>query len=106
MKKIFIIQFSVISFIAYSQHEYPQTDDTAIEFQDLFSATLREDVACFRIPSIITAPNGDLVAVIDERVPSCGDLKWSKDINIVARRSVDNGHSWMSRPEMELHKKE
>jgi sialidase-1 len=43
---------------------------------------------------LTTAPNGDIIAAIDERVPSCGDLKWSKDINIVIRRSSDNGKTW------------
>lgn len=38
--------------------------------------------------------NGDIITAIDERVPSCGDLKWSNDINIVMRRSEDNGKSW------------
>ncbi|TKG94829.1 exo-alpha-sialidase [Puteibacter caeruleilacunae] len=61
---------------------------------DLFNKSMREGVACFRIPAIVTAPNGDLVCAIDERVPSCGDLKWSKDINIVIRRSGDNGKTW------------
>lgn len=36
------------------------------------------------------------MAAIDERVPSCGDLKYSKDINIVIRRSSDNGMTWKS----------
>jgi len=35
-----------------------------------------------------------LIVAIDERVPSCGDLKWSEDINIVIRRSEDNGKTW------------
>jgi len=39
--------------------------------QDLFNTAQRPGVACFRIPALITAPNGDLVAAIDERVPSC-----------------------------------
>lgn len=66
------------------------------EFVNLFSTGMVEDVSCYRIPAIITAPNGDLIATIDERVPSCGDLKWSKDINIVMRRSADNGKAWTS----------
>ena len=45
-------------------------------------------VSCYRIPAITTAPDGSLIAAIDERVPSCGDLKWSRDINIVIRRST------------------
>ena len=35
---------------------------------------------------LITAANGDLVAVMDERVASCSDLNDNKDINIVMRR--------------------
>lgn len=65
-----------------------------IEKQDLFNVSMKEGVSCFRIPALVTAPNGDLIAAIDERVPSCGDLKWSKDINIVVRRSSDNGKTW------------
>jgi sialidase-1 len=55
---------------------------------------MNDDVSCYRIPSLVTTPNGDLIVAIDERVPSCGDLKWSRDINIVIRRSTDNGKSW------------
>lgn len=60
---------------------------------NLFDASENSAVFCYRIPSIITAPNGDLVAAIDERVPSCGDLRMNPDINIVIRRSADNGKS-------------
>lgn len=70
------------------------TEYGALAFVDLFNATKDSSVACYRIPSLITAPNGDLIAAIDERVPSCGDLKWSEDINIVLRRSSDNGNTW------------
>jgi sialidase-1 len=55
---------------------------------------MNEKVSCYRIPSIVTAPNGDIVAAIDERVESCADLNPNKDINIVARRSSDNGKTW------------
>jgi sialidase-1 len=76
-----------------------QTKDSMItegvkEYHDLFNTSMNEEVSCYRIPAIITAPNGDLLAAIDERVPSCGDLKWSNDINIVMRRSRDNGKTW------------
>jgi len=63
-------------------------------FIDLFNAETNDAIACYRIPAIVTAPNGDVLVAIDERVPSCGDLKWSKDINIVMRRSSDNGDTW------------
>lgn len=62
--------------------------------QTLFEKSMKEGVSCYRIPSIVTAANGDLVAAIDERVLSCGDLKWNRDINIVVRRSHDNGKTW------------
>lgn len=64
------------------------------ELHDLFVAAENPGVECYRIPSIVTAPNGDLIAAIDERVPGCADLRGSRDINIVLRRSEDNGESW------------
>lgn len=94
MKILLIILFSAITLVIYPQKENVQTENNAPNFKNLFSAKIRTGVSCYRIPAIITAPNGDLIAAIDERVPSCGDLKWSKDINIVIRRSADNGDSW------------
>ena len=35
---------------------------------DLFNAKNDPNVSCYRIPSIITAVNGDLITMIDERV--------------------------------------
>ena len=67
----------------------------SLSFQSLFKTENESKVACYRIPALSTAPNGDLIAAIDERVPSCGDLKWNKDINIVIRRSTDNGKTWL-----------
>jgi sialidase-1 len=43
---------------------------------------------------MVTAPNGDVLTAIDERIPSCADLRSNRDINIVMRRSMDNGASW------------
>ncbi len=94
MKFIHIILFSAICFIAYPQNQDVQAQDDVLKFKNLFDSNMKPGISCFRIPSIITAPNGDLIVAIDERVPSCGDLKWSNDINIVLRRSSDNGESW------------
>ena len=74
--------------------EVKEAKEKELAFTDLFNAGDKEDIACYRIPSLITAPNGDLIAAIDERVPSCADLRGSKDINIVQRRSTDNGKTW------------
>ena len=68
-----------------------------IRRQELFAVDRTDTaraVSCYRIPAITTAPDGSLIAAIDERVPSCGDLKWSRDINIVVRRSTDGGRTW------------
>ena len=65
-----------------------------LEFTDLFPQ--KEGIACYRIPSIVTAPNGDLITAIDERIPSCADLRDNKNINIITKRSADNGQTWTS----------
>lgn len=62
--------------------------------QDLFNTSMTDSVACYRIPAIVTAVNGDLVVAIDERRASCADVYPNKDINIVVRRSSDNGKTW------------
>ena len=45
----------------------------------------------YRIPSLILAPNGDVLAIVERRVNSIGD---ASDIDIVMRRSTDNGKKW------------
>ena len=61
---------------------------------NIFYSGMKDGVAGYRIPSIVTAKDGSLIATIDERVPHLGDLKFSRNINIVVRRSEDNGKSW------------
>jgi sialidase-1 len=82
-----------LAFVINAQEEHEMAKGIK-GHQDIFNSSMNDSVSCYRIPAIITAPNGDLIAAIDERVPSCGDLKWSKDINIVIRRSDDNGKTW------------
>ena len=69
-----------------------QSSAQEFDFIDLFPQ--KDGIACYRIPSIVTAPNGDLITAIDERVPYCADLRDNKNINLVIRRSTDNGKSW------------
>jgi sialidase-1 len=47
--------------------------------------------ACYRIPAVVLAPNGDLLAFAEGRRHGCGDFG---DVDIVMRRSRDNGQSW------------
>jgi len=82
--------------LSYSiaQDREPQLARGLIQIQNLFDASKNPEVACYRIPSLVTATNGYLLAAIDERVPSCNDLRGSRDINIVIRHSQDHGKSW------------
>ncbi|RRB04366.1 sialidase family protein [Larkinella rosea] len=46
---------------------------------------------CFRIPAIVKAPNGNLLAFAEGRRKDCDDFG---DIDIVMRISPDNGQTW------------
>ncbi len=58
-----------------------------------------EQTHTFRIPALITAINGDLLACCDARRNSDRDLIWVRDIDIVLKRSSDHGATWS---EMEI----
>ncbi len=95
-KKLFLfLGFLALVFLyAGAQNEKPQLAPGLLEVHDLFNASGKQAISCYRIPALVTATNGDLLAAIDERVPSCNDLRGSGDINIVIRRSSDHGKSW------------
>lgn len=96
MKKnlIIIALLTIVAAGCGRSTKYDSRQDDVIMRQDLFNTSMKENVSCFRIPSIVTAPNGDLIAAIDERVLSCADLIGGRDINTVIRRSSDNGVTW------------
>ncbi|WP_417443881.1 sialidase family protein [Joostella sp.] len=94
MKKLIIIMLTLCCFGCVIKKNTINKNVDELVFQDLFNTSMNDTVNCYRIPALATAPNGDLIAAIDQRVPNCGDLKWSKDINIIIRRSSDNGKSW------------
>ena len=50
-----------------------------------------EGYKSFRIPAIVRAPNGDLLAFAEGRVAGSGDFG---DIDIVMKRSTDKGKTW------------
>lgn len=93
LKKLLLLIIPVFGIFSCNSNK-KLTENKSLAFIDLFGSDWSEDISCYRIPAIVTAPNGDLLVAIDERVPSCGDLKWSKEINIVMRRSSDNGKNW------------
>ncbi|WP_460350931.1 exo-alpha-sialidase [Actinoallomurus acanthiterrae] len=47
--------------------------------------------ACFRIPAVVRAANGMVLAFAEGRVKDCGD---DENIDIVLRRSADGGRTW------------
>lgn len=95
MRNNFLAFFiALVSISAFGQDEKPQIAKGIIEYHDLFNTSMNRNVACYRIPAIVTAANGDLVAAIDERVPNGNDLNRNNDINIVVRRSFDHGKTW------------
>lgn len=53
----------------------------------------QEGYKSFRIPAIIKAPNGNLLAFCEGRVNNAGDFG---DVKIVMKTSADNGKSWSS----------
>ena len=91
---ITILAIILFVFSINAQQEQLEIAKGVKSHQDLFNTSMNEEVSCYRIPALITAPNGDLIAAIDERVPSCNDLRGSDDINIVIRRSTNNGKTW------------
>lgn len=94
MRKILVALLLLMAIEVCAQAETPGIAGGVVSYQDLFKPSMREGVSCYRIPSLVTAPNGNLVAACDERVPSCNDLHRNQDINIVTRLSCDDGITW------------
>ncbi len=94
MKPLLFTLLLLMPLSVHAQEAKPAITDGVVTHQDLFGSAADDDVACYRIPALVTALNGDLLAAIDERVPSCADLRGNKNINIVMRRSSDGGLTW------------
>ena len=83
MKSWCVLFLTVFSFISCTSLPPAQP-------QDLFKAG-ESGHKIYRIPSIITTNDGTLLAFAEGRVDGGGD---TGDINMVMRRSEDNGNSW------------
>lgn len=94
IKNLIIVLISISFFNCVVKKQKNDIEEGHLVFQDLFNTSMNTNVKCYRIPAIVTAPNGDIIAAIDERVLDCGDIKINKDINIIMRRSSDNGKTW------------
>ncbi len=75
-----------------------ETDDTSSDYREIILARTMlyhpgdYNSANYRIPAVITAKDGSIVAATDKRKYNEGDLP--EDIDIVCNRSTDGGHTW------------
>lgn len=70
------------------------TDTSGTSFGDSLNYIFRsgtEGYSCFRIPAIVKAADGSLLAFAEARKNNCSD---AGDIDMVLRRSTDNGKNW------------
>jgi len=65
-------------------------DGTFFDEVDVF-VNNTEGYTCYRIPAVIVAPNGDVLAFCEGRKNNCGD---HGDVDIVMKRSTDGGATW------------
>ncbi|MDN3058072.1 exo-alpha-sialidase [Streptomyces sp. SRF1] len=65
--------------------------DSGFEQQVLFEQAQEQGYACFRIPAVVRATDGTLLAFAEGRVDNCGD---AGDIDLVLKRSTDGGRTW------------
>ena len=91
---IILVLFLMVMSVSCAQKGEIRDGTSSAPLVSLFSAAPGDSISCYRIPAIVTAVNGDIIVAIDERVPSCADLRDNPNINIVIRRSSDNGLSW------------
>lgn len=82
MKKI-LLTLLVLGFIFNCRSQ-------AFESQQLFKPG-DAGYKCFRIPALLVAPDGSLLAFAEGRKNNCGD---AGDIDLVLKRSADGGKSW------------
>ena len=81
MKFAFVIFIAVFSF----SKSFAQSKDVPVFISG------KESHKSYRIPAIISLPNGELLAFAEGRVHGAGDFG---DINIVMKRSSDKGKTW------------
>jgi len=94
MNKIPAIILISLVIVACSPSNQKGNIQEELSFQNLFINNDNSEIACYRIPALIATKEGNVFAAADERVPSCGDLRSNRNINIVLRTSNDYGRTW------------
>lgn len=92
-KKYAVILICLIS-VACNPSNQKENKPEQLSFQTLFDKNDNTNIACYRIPALIANKEGIVLAAADERVPTCGDLRSNRDINIVLRSSKNFGETW------------
>lgn len=96
----FICRWIVIGFCVclcrptISQEVKTASNDQANLFTQSLFVSGNDETHTYRIPAIATTTNGDLIAACDARRKSAADLIHHRTIDIVFRRSTDNGQTW------------
>lgn len=81
MKKIWLVTLALVAAVAVRAQDIP----VFVSGEDGYES--------YRIPAMVKAPNGDLLAFAEGRVHHAGDFG---DIDIVMKRSTNNGKTWGS----------
>lgn len=90
MKKLFLLALALTAIVATAQPVHRHTDDTLT--RTVIYRPGDYGSTNYRIPAVITAKDGSIVAVTDKRKYNEGDLP--QDIDIVCNRSTDGGLTW------------
>ncbi len=89
-KTTFLLAFLMMAGVASAQPARQHADDTIT--RTVIYRPGDYGSANYRIPAVITAKDGSIVAVTDKRKYNEGDLP--QDIDIVCNRSTDGGLTW------------
>lgn len=84
------VLFALVLLVSCTQNNAPKE----LLIEDFTSTVFKQGddgYQCFRIPAIIKAKNGDLLAFAEARKNGCSD---TGDIDLVMKRSADKGKSW------------
>ena len=86
LKQSLFLQFLFIAFsISLNAQSIASFNEQALFINDT------NGYPCYRIPAIVKAANGDLLAIAEGRKNGCGDFG---DVDILMRSSSDNGKTW------------
>jgi hypothetical protein len=78
----------------FPENPFPPGEKSIILAHKTLFTSGTEGVHTFRIPALVTTNEGTLIAATDARIDNGADLGWTGNIDIVYKRSIDNGISW------------